>query len=153
MFSLLSFLVLFILAWSGPVNSLCLPCQRRYGEKPISSHDYRNHLGLRTVFSPHITSPTAGTEWLVGSLVSVTWDASGVPPDATDRKGKIILGYLDDDDGNEHLHYKNPLAKNFDIRRGRVNFTVPDVESRDDYIVVLFGDSGNRSPKFSISNT
>lgn len=43
------------------------------------------------------------------------------------------------------------LADGFPLTSGSVNFVLPtDVAARDDYIVVLFGDSGNASPKFSI---
>lgn len=69
----------------------------------------------------------------------------------------------------------HPLASNFRITDGAVNVTVPDVDARDDYIIVrelpspvvvcscwcaqlmhfslcaVFGDSGNASPKFTIT--
>lgn len=45
------------------------------------------------------------------------------------------------------------LAKGFKLKAGKVSFEVPaKLKSRDDYIVVLFGDSGNRSKKFSITS-
>jgi len=51
---------------------------------------------------------------------------------------------------NEHLDIKHPLATDFDIRQGKVPITVPSVKQGNNYIVVLFGDSGNRSPTFRI---
>jgi hypothetical protein len=42
------------------------------------------------------------------------------------------------------------LAQNFDPRKGSVNVTVPLVLNGTDYQVVLFGDSGNFSPAFTI---
>ncbi|KAL1722866.1 hypothetical protein EV715DRAFT_246867 [Schizophyllum commune] len=50
-----------------------------------------------------------------------------------------------------HLQYDNPLAQGFSITLGSYDVTVPDVEERSDYIIVLFGDSGNSSPKFTIT--
>ena len=49
---------------------------------------------------------------------------------------------------NEHL--ANTLAEDFKMADGNVTFTVPHVKERDDYVVVLMGDSGNHSPKFTI---
>ena len=63
-----------------------------------------------------------------------------------------------------------PLAQNFDITLGRIEITVPNVESGSDYGLVrkyylrehspgivsdqplVFGDSGNLSPNFTITN-
>jgi hypothetical protein len=35
---------------------------------------------------------------------------------------------------------------------GTIDVTVPRVKDGDDYQIVLFGDSGNFSPKFTIKN-
>ncbi|KAF8655828.1 hypothetical protein AX16_002913 [Volvariella volvacea WC 439] len=43
-----------------------------------------------------------------------------------------------------------PLAEGFMLRDGQVEITVPDFPPRDNYIVVLMGDSGNSSPEFRI---
>ncbi|KAF8633867.1 hypothetical protein AX15_001201 [Amanita polypyramis BW_CC] len=106
---ILSIIVLFCaftLLWTGSVHSLCLPCQRQYGERRTSSTlRKRNQFALRTVYNPHITSPAAGTMWIVGSTVSVTWDTSDMPPDITNKKGRIELGYIVDGDESEHLDY------------------------------------------------
>ncbi|TFY71067.1 hypothetical protein EVG20_g1926 [Dentipellis fragilis] len=49
------------------------------------------------------------------------------------------------------LSADNPLADDFDLHSGTVEITVPNVASGTNYIVVLFGDSGNASPQFTIS--
>lgn len=43
------------------------------------------------------------------------------------------------------------LAENFSILLGRIEVTVPWVEDGSDYQIVLFGDSGNFSPTFTIN--
>ncbi|TBU48548.1 hypothetical protein BD309DRAFT_1015501 [Dichomitus squalens] len=103
------------------------------------------------VFSPPVTSPTAGEVWTVGSVQTVTWDTSSIPAANQNQTGLILLGFVEDGSTDEHLDIENPLASNFPIRDGAVNVTVPQVATRDDYIVVLFGDSGNASPKFTIN--
>ena len=50
------------------------------------------------------------------------------------------------------LPAENPLAKDFPITAGHTEITVPSVTTRDSYILVLFGDSGNASPMFTINN-
>jgi len=102
----------------------------------------------RIVFSPTIVYPTASTQWKVGQKVNVTWDVTQLPKQLKNATGTIRLGHIESGNSNEHL--ANTLADNFLIRTGNVSFTVPDVEKRNDYVVVLFGDSGNHSPKFSI---
>jgi len=106
----------------------------------------------RDVVSPPITSPTAGTVWNVNERHNVTWDTSVIPP-GTNNTGMIVLGFVDANDPyNEHLDLNDPLAKGFPITAGRALITVPSVQTRDSYILVLFGDSGNASPKFTINN-
>ncbi|KAF8516334.1 hypothetical protein BU17DRAFT_16262, partial [Hysterangium stoloniferum] len=103
-------------------------------------------LSQRDVFNPPIIYPTTGTVWHVGDKHNVTWDPSVLPP-AFPGTGMIVLGFLDDSgDGNEHLD----LAKGFQLITGRAEITVPSVITRDSYILVLFGDSGNASPAFTI---
>lgn len=108
-----------------------------------------NVLQERTVYSPEITYPTHKTKWEVGKKVHVSWNASGLPDEAKKAKSFIKLGHLDKNSAGEHLN--QTLAKGFKLGDGNVKFTLPkDLEPRDDYIVVLFGDSGNASPKFTI---
>ncbi|KAJ7781758.1 hypothetical protein DFH07DRAFT_791379 [Mycena maculata] len=100
-------------------------------------------LGTREVYAPPITKPTADSVWTVGAVETVTWNASGIPPGVT---GMIQLGYLTPD--SEHLSLI--LASGFNLTDEEVNITVPAVVSRTNYIIVLFGDSGNASPEFTI---
>ncbi|KII94906.1 hypothetical protein PLICRDRAFT_33734 [Plicaturopsis crispa FD-325 SS-3] len=102
------------------------------------------NIELRDVFVPPITYPHAGTHWYSGQTHNVTWDTSNAPKQITNKVGKIILRF---DDISSPLI----LAENFDILLGRIEVAVPLLESRSDYQLVLFGDSGNFSPDFSIN--
>ncbi|EPS98412.1 hypothetical protein FOMPIDRAFT_1093403, partial [Fomitopsis schrenkii] len=104
----------------------------------------------RDVISPPVTSPDASTTWNVGETVTVTWNLSALPPNTnvTGVKGKLVLGYSTWD--SEHLDINNPLATNFLLSDSKVSFVVPSVPTRNNYIVDLFGDSGNISPNFTI---
>ncbi|KAH9851825.1 hypothetical protein C2E23DRAFT_732395 [Lenzites betulinus] len=104
-------------------------------------------LEQRDDFVPPVTFPHAGTVWFVGQRHNVTWDTSNAPKQITNRQGKIVLakgGLLDN--GMPH-----PLATGFDILLGRTEVTVPNVTPGSDYTIVLFGNSGNDSPEFTIS--
>jgi len=107
-------------------------------------------LEARDVFVPPILYPHAGTVWKMGERHNVTWSLEYEPVNITNSIGFIVLakdglmssvgtGSLDD-----------PVASNFSIRLGRVEITVPYVPPADDYQLVLFGDSGNFGPKFTI---
>ncbi|TCD70869.1 hypothetical protein EIP91_001177 [Steccherinum ochraceum] len=102
---------------------------------------------LRDVFVPPITSPDAGTIWVVGQTHNVTWDINGAPSQITNTNGTIVLVT------NGRLDLENPLADNFSILDGFHPVTVPDVPDSADYALVLFGDSGNISPNFTIIHT
>ncbi|KAJ6508522.1 hypothetical protein C8R45DRAFT_967712 [Mycena sanguinolenta] len=110
------------------------------------------------VISPAIISPNASDCWTLGSIQKVTWDTSKIPPAFAGNKGMLVLGHLTeytDSTGrkqiSENLNYTNPLANNFTIGEGHWTGMIPyDIPPRDDYILVLFGDSGNRSPSFKI---
>lgn len=104
----------------------------------------------REVYSPPVTSPDASTIWDIGSIEQVTWDTSSIPKAITNSKGKLVLGYVNNGT-DEHLDLDHPLAEGFEITQGFVQVVVPNVKPANDYIVVLFGDSGNRSPAFNIS--
>ncbi|KAL0950398.1 hypothetical protein HGRIS_010356 [Hohenbuehelia grisea] len=97
----------------------------------------------RGVYVPPLTSPTLGTVWTVGETHTVTWDTSKPPSQITNRSGKIMLRK-----GEKTLDLT--LASGFNITAGSAEVTVPDVTAGDDYMLVLFGNSGNFSPKFSI---
>ncbi|KAF9453097.1 hypothetical protein P691DRAFT_801954 [Macrolepiota fuliginosa MF-IS2] len=109
-------------------------------------------LAQRDVFNPTITNPHDGTVWMVGTKEQVTWETDNIPPDSqlTNPTGQVILGFLENNSLN--LQLENPLAKGFNIRDGKVTITVPDVPPRNDYIIVLMGDSGNASPAFAITS-
>ncbi|KAJ6525290.1 hypothetical protein DFH09DRAFT_1188808 [Mycena vulgaris] len=110
------------------------------------------------VVTPHITSPTEADSWAPGSTYMVTWETKSIPPASKNDSGMILLGHISqtyDRKGkpqtSENLNISSPLANHFIIGAGQVNVTIPmDTPPRDDYIVVLFGDSGNASPKFKI---
>jgi len=111
-----------------------------------------NALGLRDVWAPEITTPDESTVWLKGSKATVTWNTRGAPEQLTDTKGRLLLGRLEDGDPyDEHLDVGHPLAYGFNMMDGRVKIRVPDVEPSNNYIVVLIGESGDRSPTFTIN--
>ncbi|KAH8114403.1 hypothetical protein DFH11DRAFT_1703970 [Phellopilus nigrolimitatus] len=105
----------------------------------------------RDVWAPPVTNPAEGTVWRVGDTVQVTWSTVDPPKHVTNSNGMIVLrnknGFLKGQGG-----LGEPLASNFSIYDGHVEVQVPKVPARDDYQVVLFGDSGNESPRFTISN-
>lgn len=111
------------------------------------------------VVTPHITSPTEAVSWAPGSVQTVTWETKSIPTAYKNNTGMILLGHLSetyDSKGerrmSENLNISHPLANHFMIGDGHANVTIPiDTPSRSDYIVVLFGDSGNASPKFMIA--
>ncbi|KAJ3485266.1 hypothetical protein NLI96_g5080 [Meripilus lineatus] len=82
---------------------------------------------VRDVFVPPVTYPHQGTVWVVGQKHNVTWDTSNPPKSITNPKGRIILakGGL--------LNLSNPLATNFTVMDGRIEITVPNVPTGDDY--------------------
>ncbi|KAI0714895.1 hypothetical protein C8Q76DRAFT_440184 [Earliella scabrosa] len=101
-------------------------------------------VGTQDVYVPPVLTPNADTVWFTGRTYNVTWDTSDPPAQITNRYGRILLRKGD---------FTTPifLASGFDILEGHVEVTVPLVVSGDDYQVVLFGDSGNFSPYFTIS--
>jgi len=107
---------------------------------------------VRLVISPHINSSTKSTVWRCGDRVTVKWDTSMIPAEGN-FPGMLVLGHLEGD--SEYLDIDQPLAQDFPLSAGSVEFTVPDVNLvGSDYIVVLFGDSGDRhaSPQFTIKS-
>ncbi|KAJ7277500.1 hypothetical protein C8J57DRAFT_1504332 [Mycena rebaudengoi] len=93
------------------------------------------------VFVPPILTPAAGTVWESFQRQSVTWDASNAPNTISNR-ASILLAR----DGVEFP------CSDFDLHAGFVELTVPHVLSGSDYQIVLFGDSGNLSPMFTINS-
>jgi len=101
-------------------------------------------LEPRDVYVPPITKPIAGDIWIVGECYDVKWDTSNPPAQITNTLGEIDLR-------RNNITFLT-LAKGFDIRLGTYKITVPQVPDGDDYQIVLFGDSGNFSPYFTIEN-
>ncbi|KAJ7069653.1 hypothetical protein C8F01DRAFT_1048453 [Mycena amicta] len=109
------------------------------------------------VVSPNITSPQAGDFWLAGSTQVVRWNTANIPPAAAKNTGLLLIGHITimrDQDGKEYpsenLDINHPLASGFRLTDGNVTVVVPHIIPRDDYMLVLFGDSGNTSPTFTI---
>ncbi|EAU85843.2 hypothetical protein CC1G_05060 [Coprinopsis cinerea okayama7 len=101
------------------------------------------------VINPKITTPRQDSYWTKGSRQIVTWDTDKIPLEKATATGLILLGYSTPDDDSEHLD----IASGFPLTDGSIEVTVPaDVASRDNYFIVLFGDSGNVSPKFTIDS-
>jgi hypothetical protein len=106
-------------------------------------HAYPISLTVRDVFVPEILTPEAGDSWVIGETQSVTWNVSSPPAQITNTVGQILL--------RKGERTQNvTLAANFSILAGNVSFIVPPVTPDDGYSIVLFGDSGNFSPLFSI---
>ncbi|KIK67385.1 hypothetical protein GYMLUDRAFT_37498 [Collybiopsis luxurians FD-317 M1] len=97
----------------------------------------------RDVFVPQILSPKGGESWVVGQTQSIIWNVSSPPAQITNPVGQILLRK-----GGSTQNVT--LAGNFSILAGNVSFIVPCVTPDDDYSIILFGDSGNLSPVFSI---
>lgn len=112
-------------------------------------------LANAIVINPSITTPNSGTKWRAGQTVTIKWDATyfdgttNVPIPETST-GTIKLGYLENgDEYNEHLNWD--LATGFKLAAGSQSVTLPgDLVTKTGYIIVLMGDSGNASPKFTI---
>jgi len=102
------------------------------------------------VISPAITYPKAGTIWTAGSTQNVTWDASSIPADKANMTGLILYGQKFNN--SENLDIQDPIAVNFPLSQGWVEVKVPDINPFHMFqcILVLFGDSGNASPEFTI---
>ncbi|KIY63615.1 hypothetical protein CYLTODRAFT_446504 [Cylindrobasidium torrendii FP15055 ss-10] len=101
-------------------------------------------VGPLDIWTPTITNPTTATVWTVGQTVEVTW-ATDDAPENVSNGGEVVLGK-----GTNFLY--NVIVDHFDLKaaNGAITITVPEVEAGDDYFVVLFGDSGNASDKFTI---
>ncbi|KAJ8489161.1 hypothetical protein ONZ45_g13691 [Pleurotus djamor] len=99
---------------------------------------------IRDVYVPPILYPNAETVWKVGQRHNVTWDISNPPRQITNKFGTIYVRK------NDLTDVDHPLASDFDILLGRYEITVPNVPG--EVQLVLMGDSGNFSPKFTIKH-
>ncbi|KIK62834.1 hypothetical protein GYMLUDRAFT_242470 [Collybiopsis luxurians FD-317 M1] len=95
------------------------------------------------VWDPTITSPVAGTVWTIGTQVNVTWSTADKPAQVSNG-GEVVLA--------ENQIEIESLSPIFDLAAadGFYTVTVPNVAPGDNYQIVLFGDSGNIGPSFSI---
>jgi len=100
----------------------------------------------RDVWDPQILSPNSSTVWVVGQTYNVTWNTTDAPEHITNSIGRVVLATNGSED------YENPLAANFSILLGSIPITVPNIEPGSDYAIVLFGDSGNFSPTFNVTD-
>ncbi|PWN22913.1 hypothetical protein BCV69DRAFT_296881 [Microstroma glucosiphilum] len=111
-------------------------------------------LLAREVINCKITYPTKKTKWTAGEDVKVTWDPSCVKKAKYSKyTGQVLLGYKVAGKSSYHLRSNHPLADDFLLKNGSVDFTLPaNLTTRSEYFVVLMGDSGNRSPMFTINS-
>ncbi|KAI9569680.1 hypothetical protein HD554DRAFT_2171123 [Boletus coccyginus] len=99
---------------------------------------------VRDVWVPQILSPDASTIWAAGGTYTVLWDTSSEPAQVTNSEGLVYLRI-------NGATQSTPLAQGFPLTDGHVDVTIPaDTVPADDWVVVLFGDSGNWSPPFTI---
>ncbi|KAI0086237.1 hypothetical protein BDY19DRAFT_895338 [Irpex rosettiformis] len=98
----------------------------------------------RDVWTPKILYPRAGTVWYSGQRHNVTWDLSTKPAQITNNDGAFILLR------SGEIETPVVVGHGFKLTDGRVEVTVPDVMTRDDFSLVLFGDSGNWGDQFTI---
>ncbi|VDB82894.1 unnamed protein product [Peniophora sp. CBMAI 1063] len=97
----------------------------------------------RDVWDPTILTPNASTVWEAGANVTVTWETDDAPTNISN--GAAI--FLRD---NTTL-YQPALAEGFDLRGGSQDITLPEnLTTASDFRIVLFGDSGNWSPEFTV---
>jgi len=97
----------------------------------------------RDVWVPTITEPTYTSTWTVGGTFLVAWDTSSEPSQVTNPTGEV---YLRQGDATQ----SNPIASGFALSDGEVEVTIPYDTAPGEYMIVLFGDSGNWSDEFLI---
>ena len=106
----------------------------------------------RIVYNPPVTTPASKQVWYAGREEVVKWqvDQDKIPAEANNFKVTIKLGYIPKN-GEGGYNLKWTLAKGINITDEEAEVTLPsDLQTRDDYIIVVMGDSGNRSMKFTI---
>lgn len=103
------------------------------------------YLVAKDVWAPAILSPNKTSEWTVGSSQEVIWDLSDRPAQITNPNGTIYLIV------NNLIDFSHELTSGFLLTEGAVEITVPQVPAGE-YAIVLFGDSGNWSSNFTITN-
>ncbi|KAF4570054.1 hypothetical protein EYR40_009040 [Pleurotus pulmonarius] len=144
-------MAVFLPSWTESSLALAASLPQQLSvERRINMFSNENALERRIVWDPEITLPNRQTLWTRNTTVTVSWKTDNIPEGAHNQKGKVVLGWRNQKGGSEHLNIEHPLATGFYLRDGYIKITVPQVSPRDDYIIVLFGDSGNASPNFSI---
>ncbi|KAL5514688.1 hypothetical protein ACEPAG_2004 [Sanghuangporus baumii] len=104
----------------------------------------------RDIWSPKVLTPNEEVGWVIGTRANVTWDTSNPPAIISNgSRVQLVKGGIPLASGPGS--FTDPLAVGFNLLAGFVEITVPDIEPGSDYQVVLFGDSGNLGPLFSIS--
>ncbi|VDB91889.1 unnamed protein product [Peniophora sp. CBMAI 1063] len=104
------------------------------------------------VVTPSFIAPAGGESYKAGSNQTASWDTSKIDEEAKDYTGVLYLGYSDGKSESENLDIAHPLAYGFKLTDGSVNYTIPaNATERDSYFLALVGDSGNLSPKFTIT--
>ncbi|KIJ31463.1 hypothetical protein M422DRAFT_266840 [Sphaerobolus stellatus SS14] len=103
--------------------------------------------GSGNIYVPRIIEPNAGTVWSAGETRNVTWDL-GSAPNQTSNLGTVQLK-------NRYVAVYAPriLAEGFSLLDGTAAVLVPNdglISTRNDWQIVLFGDSGNVSDDFII---
>ncbi|THH04994.1 hypothetical protein EW145_g5119 [Phellinidium pouzarii] len=98
-----------------------------------------------------ILYPTENLVWKIGYTHHVVWDLNDEPAQITNPIGQVWLRKNGSTIATGPGSIDEPLASGFNLTDGRVLIRVPDVEVGCDYQLVLFGDSGNFSPKFIIA--
>ncbi|KAI0685043.1 hypothetical protein BC835DRAFT_1386245 [Cytidiella melzeri] len=83
----------------------------------------------RDVWDPKVLYPHAGTVWNSGERHNVTWDLSQKPAQITNPSGFVVLR-------SAGIETPVVLAHDFLLTDGRVELTVPEVFSRDDFSLV-----------------
>lgn len=134
---------------SNAVSWESLPLERSPSDPELETRT----LDKRIVYNPPVTVPKTGTVWTAGDKHTVRWtvDQASIPAEAKNYKGIVKLGYIPAD-GSGGYNLKWTLADNFPITDESIEVTLPsDLQTRQDYIIVLMGDSGNRSKKFTIN--
>ena len=99
------------------------------------------------VHNAMIFYPTKDTVWKVGNEVNVTWQTVHMPYGMSQRLGRVFFEYQEN--GMLHALQDYRLAVNVRLGDGNVTFTVPQVEVRDEYVIVMNA-SGKKSHLFTI---
>ncbi|KAF8740126.1 hypothetical protein AX14_008542 [Amanita brunnescens Koide BX004] len=96
-------------------------------------------LAARDIWDPTILTPNKKTRWIAGGTETVTWETSNQPASVSNA-GLVTIA------GGPALTAEFNLVQ----QDGSIQVTVPSNITAGVYQIILFGDSGNISPKFHI---